>query len=340
MSRFGLQGQGNANLNPETRKLLPISQANVEGRNHLHVLNSLNKPPRTLGDATKTIERTVILHSRHRPDTIDTNVNDWVVDLGEPMEDVTTIELVEACIPKSREVINATNNLLHFSEDAGVTTLTTTIPVGDYTGAQLAAEIAVQMIATSLALGAGHTYTCVVAGTATNAGVAGTITITKTVGGGTLDLMFAGPTRIQQTFKRRDVTSLRQMYPVNSIAYYLGFAAAQATGALTYTGANKFDLSGDKYVGLEITPNGNASGMTDTRSNAPGFDNMFAVLSLEGNQNTPIWHKSNQDSQIIRHMDHKKLSGFRIRFWDEDNVAYDFRGLHHMLKFRIVMEPR
>jgi hypothetical protein len=335
------QGQGNVHVDA-TRQMVPIGQAAFDGRNHVQVLNRLNQPPRVLGDAKRVFEKTVVIDSRYRADVIDTNENDYFIDLGREFSDVTTIELLEAAIPKSRDIIRTNDNdLIHFGENgAGGAVLSAPIPQGDYTGAQLAAEIQTQMNAVGASV-----YTVTVAGTATNPGVANRIRIASNGagGGGTFDLFFLDATVGNQTspfvtYNRNAGT--RNLFRARSIGREIGFTAANQSGALTYTGANKFDLSGDKFVALEIIPNGNNTGMADVSSNAPGFKGMYAVLSLEGDQNTFIWHKTNQDSQIIHHMDHKKLIGFHIRWWSDARVAYDFRGVQHCLKFKLTMEPR
>jgi len=86
----------------------------------------------------------VIIDSRDRNTDKYTEPNEYVLDLEREMYNIISLELISAEIPNSEYIINSDNNLLHFEESNG-TSIISTIPIGNYTLATLAAAIQTQM---------------------------------------------------------------------------------------------------------------------------------------------------------------------------------------------------
>jgi len=69
--------------------------------------------------------------------------NNYQIELDEDINNVFSIELLNAIIPNSDYIINNSNNLLHFEENSQ--SLVATIPVGNYTLSELGVEIQTQL---------------------------------------------------------------------------------------------------------------------------------------------------------------------------------------------------
>ena len=78
------------------------------------------------------------IDSSQRDPTLHANPNDYSVTLDDAIYDVSQIKLVSARIPTSQLLICETNQTFQYEDVLG-TTHTTTIPVGNYDGASLAA---------------------------------------------------------------------------------------------------------------------------------------------------------------------------------------------------------
>lgn len=69
--------------------------------------------------------------------------NDYQIELDEDINNIFSIELLNAIIPNSDYIINNSNNLLHFEENNQ--SLVATIPIGNYTLSELGTEIQTQL---------------------------------------------------------------------------------------------------------------------------------------------------------------------------------------------------
>lgn len=158
-----------------------------------------------------------------------TPATDWPrFELGGkiPLKGVVAIKFVSAEIPFSYYILNGTNNTFRISENGGAD-VTITIPVGNYTAAQMTSLLGSLLTSAS---GVGGTYV-VTASTQTNK-------LTFTGSGGTLAsfvLTFGSVGGTGNTSPR----------------LYLGFAGGPtASTGLTLTAPNSINLSGANYLYL------------------------------------------------------------------------------------------
>jgi hypothetical protein len=96
----------------------------------------------------KTLQRSII-HEDVLIDSRDRNVDlydssKYIVNLERVINNLISIEIISAIIPKTEYIINSSNNLLHFEETSG-SELIATITPGYYTLSTLATEIQTQM---------------------------------------------------------------------------------------------------------------------------------------------------------------------------------------------------
>lgn len=123
---------------------IPIDLTKNPAQNREELIIS---PDEYLKNLQKTIKyQDIIIDSRDRNTDKYPDTNNFTVDLEEDLYSIISIELISAEIPNVEYIINNDNNLLHFEETMG-TTLTATIPIGNYTLSELATELQTQLIA-------------------------------------------------------------------------------------------------------------------------------------------------------------------------------------------------
>lgn len=155
--------------------------------------------------------------------------------LAKPPRDVEMVSLIMFSINKTLYNVTAANQNLDFNDGVAQSVQ---IPVGSYTAASLATQIAASMNAVST------NWSCAVSA------LTFLTTISRT--SGTASLLFGSGS-----------------HAASSIASLLGFAAADQTGALSYTGTTAVDLAFPEFafikiaeLGHESTTNGSLTGFT------------------------------------------------------------------------------
>jgi hypothetical protein len=260
----------------------------------------------------------IVVDSRDRNHNDYPNSNNYRVDLERDVNDVISIQLVSAEVPKSEYVINASNNKIYFQElnsqvSAG-TVLEATLSVGNYTITELKTEIETQMDAIGTA-----NYTVTI-NSKTN-----TINVSSDLNSVDLfNFLFQGDNEIHG-----NNNNPRTTYRDNSIGPVIGFSRTDLSGASNYTGDLQYNLDGEKYVMLHLRNIPMIDGIAD------GVQNAFHKITLNTTNNTKYYQEG--DYKILKKLNSpiKRLNELEVSFRNYNNDLYDFHGLEHSLTFKV-----
>jgi hypothetical protein len=276
---------------------------------------------------TKTVSDLIpqvfTVDSRDRDDNSYPDPSNYRIRLPE-FKNVISIELVAAEVPVTGYVINETNNILHFQEDAGIT-LQAIIPIGNYTPDDLAS--AIEMAMTNLT-GYGVTYDVI------NTTLTNTFTIAAMGGPSPVfNLIFFGGT-IPYTSANEPNPTDRSIYEPLSIGSTIGFDKVDLTGNTTYTGQFRYNLGGEKNLYLHIEE---ADLILSTDSNV---HKSFAKIPLNVPLGGTAFYQRNEDYPYIKYYssDIGRLSHLTIQWKTHDGAFYNFNGNNHnhVLTFEII----
>lgn len=272
------------------------------------------KTSRNTVSESKRIPHIYIVDSRDRNYDRYPAAHDYRVDVVPEYREVTSVELISAEIPKTSYLVNESNNLMYFEEDAGVR-LIASIPSGNYSIGTLLAAIDTEMAAVSTN---GVTYT------STLNALTDKITITSDF---TLfNMLFYGGTQ-----KASNDTE-RSKYLANSIGPVLGYERIDLNGALAYEASNIYDLSGDNYLLMFIFDLENIE-----RPEAP-VDQAFAKITLDVAQGAVKYYNDEENNKNIKHFSPTmgKMNDLVIKFKNYNGDFYDFNGREHSMTFKII----
>lgn len=260
----------------------------------------------------------IVVDSRDRNHDDYANPNNYRVDLERDINDVISIQLVSAEVPKSEYVINASNNKIYFQETnaqvSGGTFLTATLDVGNYTITELKTEIENKMDAVGTA-----NYTVTI-DTKTK-----TLNVSSDLSGVDLfNFLFKGDNEIHG-----NNNNPRSTYRENSVGPVLGFGRIDLTGASNYDGSFQYNLEGEKYVMLHLRNIPMIDGISD------GVQNAFHKIILNTTNDTKYYQEG--DYQIVKKLNSpiKRLNELEVSFRNYNNDLYDFHGLEHSMTFKI-----
>lgn len=263
----------------------------------------------------------LVIDSRDRNYDDHPSPNSYRFSFDHPYDNIVSISLLSAEVPKSQYNVNSSNNKIYFQETnaqvSGGTFLEATIPVGDYTLATLktALESAMNGVGTA-------TYTLDITTNAAQSKVA----LSSTLGGVDLfNLLFNGGT---ENFGNKT----RSVYRDSSIGPVLGFNRTDKTESGSYTGDARVNLNGDAYVLMKFTD----FPYMDAGINSDGAQNAFAKIPLDTHTDNVKYHKEG-DYEIVRTLEqlHTRLDHLDISFVNYDGSLYDFNGLEHSITLKI-----
>ena len=260
----------------------------------------------------------IVVDSRDRNHDDHPNSNNYRLDLERTINDIISIQLISAEVPKSEYVINANNNKIYFQETnlqvSNSTYLTTTLSVGNYTITELKTEIENKMGLVGIA-----TYTVSIDSKTK------TLTISSDLSGVDLfNFLFKGYNEIHG-----NNNNPRSTYLENSIGPVIGFSRVDRTGSSNYTGNSQYNLDGEKYVMLHLRNIPMIDGISD------GVQNAYHKITF--NTNTNVQYYKEGDYQIVKKLNTpiQRLNELEISFRNYNNDLYDFHGLEHSLTFKI-----
>ena len=267
----------------------------------------------------KTLDNFLTIDSRDRNTDIFPNSNKYTVNLNEIYQNVVSVELITAEIPKSGYFIEYYNNILHFQEKNDQVISSTyyeaEIPIGNYTSQTIGTAIQ-----NALNLSGQSTYS--VSYTSDEK-----IKIQSDLSGGDniFNLVFSNG------IENYGVDSFRNKYITYTSGRTLGFDAVNLSGQNNYTSNNRITFQSEDYVLLEIPE---LSGLID----GVHYDSQddFAKILLDSAQNKTTFYKNLLVYPIIKtFLPTIGLSKLTINFKIFGNNFYDFHGLEHSLTFKI-----
>lgn len=281
----------------------------------------------------------VLIDSRDRNNDLYPNANNYTLKLDQIVRNVISVELLEATIPNSEYLINASNNTIHFQEVSG-TTITAEIDFGNYTSETTIAS----NLQTAMNNFGSSTYTV----TFTSLTKRFTIESDRTGGDGIFLLKFKGDDEIFGT-----TGAIRSKYLSTSIGPILGFSKIDFTDSNSHTSQNNPNLSYDRSIFLNI--NGNGKNSFDNIESIKKSDfGKFMQLALTSNfgeytyWNNPRSASRNNancpENRIDKGADFKiifnppiTIDKLEIKFKNYNEDLFNFYGLEHSLLFRIEM---
>ena len=174
----------------------------------------------------------LIVDSRDRDTSSYSNPNSYRVQLPDTYQNITSIELIGAEIPKTQYVINTSNNTIHYHDGTGNDTVV--VSSGTYTITDL-----ISKINTGFDDNSNNNITLSVANTANNPSQQQKIQIANTTGSTVKFFWKADKTENIENGKTRVV------YRDNSMAKVLGFDRSDITlaNAGTTIAPNRYDLN-------------------------------------------------------------------------------------------------
>lgn len=291
-----------------------MTQHSIEPPQPVQLQTLIPKTSRNTVHESKLIPTIVTVDSRDKDPSVE-NDNSYRIAIDE-IKDVVSIELTDAQIPISEYIINASNNLIYFEETNGIT-LIAELTVGNYDANDLATEIETQMSSVGAS-----TYTVGV-DTMQNRFI---FNSDGAGGGGIFNLLFDGGT-IPIGFEKE-----KTIYITRSVGEVIGFAPADLTGSLTYTGQYTFNLKGEKYILLHVKE----AELLKTRDS--NVKNAFAKIVLDKPLGETKFYSSNTDNQFIKYFSPPigRLGYLTIEFRKQNGDLYDFNGQYNSLTFEII----
>lgn len=264
-------------------------------------------------------EEYIVIDSRDRNHDDYPNANHYRVDLERDINDVISIQLVSAEVPKSEYTINTSNNKIYFQETnaqvSGETYLTSTLDVGNYTISELKTEIEAKMTTTGVA-----TYTVTINSKTNTLNISSDL-----VGVDLFNLLFKGDNEIHG-----NNNNPRSTYLENSIGPVIGFSRVDRTGASNYTGDLQYNLEGERYLMLHLRNIPIIDGISD------GVQNAYHKITLNTETLSTRYYQEG-DYKILKKLNNpiKRLNELEVSFRNYNNDLYDFHGLEHSMTFKV-----
>lgn len=264
---------------------------------------------------SQRIPEMLAVDSRQRSDLDSPSKYKYFLSQG-VYKNVVSVQLIEACVPKSDYLINDSNNYIYFEETPGVT-IPANIPVGNYATLN---DIMTALVAAMNSAG-GSTYTFTIDT------LTGKVTIISDGAGGTgiFNLIFAGTTM-------NIGAGTMTMYKPNSIGPVIGFSQVDLSASLSYTAQNVPNLSGDCYILLFIDEFDKYDSSTSSVSEA------FAKIDMDAEFGDVKTFTDARDYENIRFFSPPlgKLSQLNISWRRYDGSLYNFNGRNHSMLLEII----
>jgi hypothetical protein len=293
--------------------------------------------------ANNVKEDIIIVDSRYRNWDNETQSN-YTYYLGQQMEYVQSLELVDGYVINSPYVINLDNNCLTFIEKSDI--ITVEIPIGIYNISQLCDLIGELMTESSQN---NYTYTCHVNPQLDKIVISsldhhekfdllwadGTEILED---GGLVETIIIDPITRKKIPHRVQTGRTRQTYRRNSVGKILGFLPVDMIGHHIYTGQQVYNLYPDAYVAIHVTTENNDDCKNViSHVNAVGNTGAFAILELSQSLERPQGTANRQYTSRRRFTRFfnppVKFTKLRIEIKKPDGAYYDFHGVDHYLFF-------
>lgn len=263
----------------------------------------------------------LVIDSRDRNYDDFPNSNNYRFSFERQYDNVVSISLLSAEVPKSQYLINASNQKIYFQETnaqvSGETYLEADVAIGDYTLSELKTAIETAMNAVGTA-----SYTVDINTLAAQS----KLSFSSDLSGVDLfNLSFNGGT---ENFGNKTRTVYRQ----NSIGPVVGFSRTDFTGSSSYNGDYRINLNGDSYILLRFRD----LPYMDAGIGSDGIQDAFAKIPLNTHTDNVKYHKEG-DYQVIRMFEQlvTRMDLLDVSFVNYDGSLYDFNGLENSITLKI-----
>jgi hypothetical protein len=252
--------------------------------------NAVIKPPET--DYEETRYTRVVIDSKDRDISVHPTPSAYNISLQDEIEDVVAAQLIACNIPLSGYMVTSNHNSFGVTISPGATVYTVTLDDGDYTGAELATELAAKI---NVAVG----------------------------GGSNFSVSYAAKTgKFLFTHASANFSLIFNTDNANSLARVLGFkpATTAASAARTLLSPARANLDYFKYVVMYIDQFSNNQGSSSVLAKS------FAVIYDNTNR-----QNDNDITTIVKKFTPplSRLTRLLISFYDRDGKMYDFNGVDH-----------
>jgi hypothetical protein len=281
--------------------------------------------------------------------------NSYTVYLGQKIQNVKSIELVDGYIPNSGYIVTKYNNSIHFQETKEQlqtdTYITATIDSGSYDIDNLLGAISNALTSAS---NIGNKYACFVNAltykvaikTDNNAGYGVfnlIFTESKEVIGdrGTMETIVIDPLTNRKNVRMVEVSNSRNQYIKHSLGKLIGFKPINLKGNLEYVSQMIYRLNPFEYLSIFVNTE-NSDDFKNLLAPVPnnGVRGAFAMVQM--NKDSKLFEISKYRHQVIDNARYMKIfnspidfSKIRVQFRTPDNNLYDFNGLENYLLFEI-----
>jgi hypothetical protein len=290
---------------------------------------SNNKSQYDFNINNKNIPVILSIDSSQRNNITNPKPNKYSILLDQSYNEIISLELIYANIPKSIYNITEFNNTLHFQETTNGPILEAVLLSGNYTINELITELTNRMNDAYLSIG---TYTIVIEPFTL------CIKITQTLAGSsnTFNLIFFE--RDELDFKNGNKS--KKIYKEKSIGYILGFEPKDLTNVpgpdSFFTSLHPYNINPLSYINLYINKD---SRYSHVHSNNDASKGCFCIIPLNTTNN---YFQYKKESTFINNNFIKEfitpipsLKQLDIEFRDGNNNLYEFNNQEHLLIFEI-----
>lgn len=295
-----------------------------------------------------TQNRYLHIDSRQRDISKWPNSHEFTIKFNERYENIISLKVLHAIIPKTDYNINESNNVIDVREvdinEATLFTYSVTLPIGNYTAGTFASTIQSSLIAASLASGGSYTFVVTINASAPdtnklsiNAGAGEYFQLLFSSGTNADSLSSTGTTYSQDNYVEKG-TSARIPMGFSSIIAdqknYSDTVIPIVGGVTPIISTGTIDLSGELYCLLEIRTGNNMDRVDNLEATDYVGNDMAFKLPLNQSLNFIKSYEIYHEIEKIWRMP-REFSQMSFRLLDYYGGIYNLRGTDYSLTLMI-----
>jgi hypothetical protein len=242
---------------------------------------------------------TLTLESLRRENYAGTTPNAYTINIP-PLADVYGLRVTAVCMANAQYAVNAYNNVIDFYDAATAATCRAVLTSGNYTGSELATEVAAQMVT---AVGVPGAFTC------TYSAITNHLTVTRT-----------GATQFQFLF----ATGTYARY---SACKVMGWPPVDTSLSVSASSPYYVQLQGDEYLFLCFR------GVPGMLTSSRVTDAVAQVIFPTGARSADL--KSLVAPVVMFPEVQQHLTSFQVSCVRSDGQLYDFNGQEHTITLEV-----
>lgn len=269
--------------------------------------------------------------------------NNYTIYLGEKIQYVHSIELIDGYVPASGYLINESNNVIYFCEKKTMI-ITACVEPGNYNIKELLTCLSSTMTKASRNR---QTYKCTLNPLTNKVNISSDglfkllfVDGTEVVGDrSTIETLIINPITGKKELCKVETSDSRSRYPKNSIGKILGFKPIDLDNESIYTGQMIFALRPYSYLGIFVnTENDDDFNNISSPNPDNGIDGAFAIVSLDKNDlyYDLHYHQVVDNGRYIKTFNPPiHFSKIKIHYQTVDGHLYNFNGIDNYLIFKV-----